>query len=51
MRPTNMIPADQKELITAAVDGELSATEAHAFRRLLDNSAAARSLYAKLLSV
>ncbi len=43
-----MIPADQKELITAAVDGELSATEARAFRRLLDNSAQARALNAKL---
>ena len=43
-----MIPADQKELITAAVDGELSATEARAFRRLLDNSAEARATYAKL---
>lgn len=43
-----MIPADQKELLTAAVDGELSATEARAFRRLLDASPEARALYAKL---
>jgi anti-sigma factor RsiW len=43
-----MIPADQLELITAAVDGELSATEARAFRRLLDASPEARALYGKL---
>src|SRR5687767_6291540 len=43
----NMLPADQLELITAAVDGELSATEARAFRRLLDASPEARALYAK----
>ena len=43
-----MITADQTELITAAVDGELSATEVRAFRRLLDNSAEARALYAQL---
>lgn len=45
-----MLPADQLELITAAVDGELSATEARAFRRLLDVSHEARALYAKLLA-
>ena len=43
-----MITADQTELITAAVDGELSATEVRIFRRLLDNSGEARALYAKL---
>lgn len=43
-----MIPADQQELITAAVDGELSAPEARAFRRLLDASPEARALYAEL---
>jgi anti-sigma factor RsiW len=43
-----MIPADQHELIAAAVDGELSATETRAFRRLLDSSAEARALFAKL---
>ncbi len=43
-----MIPADQLELITAAVDGELSAAEAHAFRRLLRQSADARALFAAL---
>ncbi|QJX00603.1 anti-sigma factor [Frigoriglobus tundricola] len=43
-----MIPAEHQELITAAVDGELSAPELRALRRVLDSSAAARSLYAKL---
>lgn len=43
-----MLPADQLELITAAVDGELSATEARAFQRLLESSAEARALYTKL---
>ncbi|MCI0704113.1 MAG: hypothetical protein L0241_23900 [Planctomycetia bacterium] len=43
-----MIPADQLPLITAAVDGELSPTEASAFRRLLDSSPEARALYIKL---
>lgn len=40
--------AEQRELIAAAVDGELSATEARAFRQLLSASAEARALYAKL---
>lgn len=43
-----MIPAEHQELITAAVDGELSATELRSLRRVLDHSAEARSLYAKL---
>ncbi len=43
-----MLPAEQLELITAAVDGELSATEARAFRRLIAASPEARALYAKL---
>lgn len=43
-----MLPADQLELITAAVDGELSATETCAFRRLLETSPEARALHAKL---
>jgi hypothetical protein len=43
-----MIPADQTELITAAVDGELSAQETRAFRRLLASSAEARVLFARL---
>ncbi|MBP3954994.1 hypothetical protein J8F10_06825 [Gemmata sp. G18] len=42
-----MTPA-QLELITAAVDGELSLTETRGLRRLLSNSPDARSLYAKL---
>lgn len=45
-----MMPADQTELITAAVDGTLSATELRAFRKLLEASAEARALYAKLKS-
>ncbi len=40
--------ADQLLLITAAVDGELSATEARAFRLLIASCAEARDLYAKL---
>jgi anti-sigma factor RsiW len=43
-----MLPADQLELMTAAVDGELSATEAAALRRLLAGSPQARALFAKL---
>lgn len=45
-----MMPADQHELITAAVDGVLSATELRAFRKLLDESASSRALYKKLKS-
>lgn len=44
----NMLSAEQLQLITAAVDGELSATESRAFRLLLSTSADARELYAKL---
>lgn len=40
--------ADQLELITAAVDGELSATESRAFRALVASSPAAHALYTKL---
>lgn len=40
--------AAQLELITAAVDGELSATEQRAFRALLASSPAARDLFGKL---
>ncbi len=40
--------ADQLELITAAVDGELSATETRAFRALIAASDQARKLYEKL---
>ncbi|MFM8275112.1 MAG: anti-sigma factor family protein [Gemmata sp.] len=40
--------ADQRELIAAAVDGELSGTEERAFRLLLATSAQARQLYEKL---
>jgi anti-sigma factor RsiW len=43
-----MIPAAQLELITAAVDGELSTSEERVFRRLLAASAQARALYEKL---
>ena len=43
-----MMTPNQLQLITAAVDGELSITEAHAFRCLLDGSLEARTLYAKL---
>ncbi len=43
-----MIPAEHQELIAAAVDGELSASEVRALRRVLDHSAEARSLYARL---
>lgn len=43
-----MMPADQNELIAAAVDGELSATELRTFRALLETSAEARALYARL---
>jgi anti-sigma factor RsiW len=43
-----MLSAEQLQLITAAVDGELSAVEARAFRRLLDTTPQARALYAKL---
>jgi electron transfer flavoprotein alpha subunit len=40
--------AEQLELITAAVDGELSATESRAFRRLLETSPEARAMFSKL---
>ena len=40
--------ADQIQLLTAAVDGELSAPEARAFRLLLATSAEARTLLARL---
>ncbi len=40
--------AEQLELMTAAVDGELSATEARAFRQLLSASSEARAVFAKL---
>ncbi len=43
-----MIPAEHLQLITAAVDGELSPPEVCAFRRVLESSAEARALYAKL---
>lgn len=43
-----MLTAEQRELVAAAVDGELSATEARAFRRLLETSAEARDLFAQL---
>jgi anti-sigma factor RsiW len=43
-----MLPADQLELLTAAVDGELTPPEALQLRRLLDGSAEARSVYALL---
>jgi hypothetical protein len=45
-----MIPAAQLELITAAVDGELSARESRALRRLLESSSDARAVYATLTS-
>ncbi len=40
--------AEQLQLITAAVDGELSTTEAHAFRLLMASCVEARVLFAKL---
>lgn len=40
--------AEQLELITAAVDGELSAVESRAFRRLLETSPEARAMFSKL---
>ena len=43
-----MLPAEQLELITAAVDGELSAPQRRACRRLLKTSPEARTLYRKL---
>jgi hypothetical protein len=43
-----MLPADQLELLTAAVDGELTPARARQFRRLLDRSAEARTVYARL---
>ena len=43
-----MIPAEHQELITAAVDGELSAVELRALQRVLDLSAEARTFYVKL---
>jgi hypothetical protein len=38
------------QLMTAAVDGELSATDAQRLRKLLDSSAEARAVFAKLKS-
>jgi hypothetical protein len=43
-----MITADQMNLLTAAVDAELSPQEARRLRRLLDSSAEARAAYARL---
>jgi anti-sigma factor RsiW len=43
-----MIPANQRELLTAAVDGELTPAERKAAERLLRESAAARALFAQL---
>src|SRR5436190_16487692 len=43
-----MIPANQRELLSAAVDGELSPAEGKAAQRLLRESAEARALYAQL---
>lgn len=43
-----MLSPTQRELIAAAVDGHLSAEDKRAARQLLDSSAAARALYAKL---
>jgi negative regulator of sigma E activity len=45
-----MMTPNQLELITAAVDGELSATEYPALRDLLAKSSEARTLHAKLLA-
>src|SRR5262245_50460037 len=43
-----MIPDNFRELLTAAVDGELSPAERKSARRLLRESEAARTLYAQL---
>ncbi|MBO0698953.1 MAG: hypothetical protein J2P46_11205 [Zavarzinella sp.] len=43
-----MIPANQRELLTAAVDGELTPADRKAVERLLRESAAARTLFAQL---
>jgi len=43
-----MLPADQLELLTAAVDGELTARQSRRLRRLLASSAEARAALAKL---
>jgi hypothetical protein len=45
-----MLTAEQRELVAAAVDGELSAAESRASRELLDASAEARDLFEKLTS-
>jgi hypothetical protein len=46
-----MLTAEQRELITGAVDGELSATEARACLQLLEASAEARELHAQLTAL
>jgi negative regulator of sigma E activity len=46
-KPT-MLSAEQRELITAALDGELSETEVRALRQLLSTSPEARDLIDKL---
>src|SRR5687768_14977778 len=43
-----MLPADEFELLTAAVDGELTPPDGHRLRLLLDGSAEAREVYARL---
>ena len=43
-----MLTDEQVTLITAAVDGELSPAETLRFRRLLDTSSEARTLYVRL---
>jgi hypothetical protein len=43
-----MLPDDQLELITAAIDGELSPAEARRFRSLMESSAEARATHARL---
>src|SRR5436305_9706954 len=43
-----MTPANLRELLTAAVDGELNPAERKAARRLLRESEAARVLFAQL---
>jgi anti-sigma factor RsiW len=43
-----MTPANLRELLTAAVDGELTPSERKTVQRLLSESASARALYAQL---
>ena len=43
-----MLPDDQLQLITAAIDGELTPAEARRFRGLLESSSEARRTYARL---